>query len=43
MREYIHTICLIAMSIDFFEMDLPKPPFSEAVDVLIGFLIESDM
>lgn len=32
------------MSSDFLEMDLPKPPpFSEVVDVLTGFLMESEI
>lgn len=31
------------MSIDFFEMVLPKPPFSVVVEVLTGFLMESEI
>jgi len=37
----MHTICFIAISRDFFEIDLPKPLLSVVVEALV-FLLDGE-
>lgn len=41
-EPFLKSMCLTAMSSDFFEIDLPKPPPSEVGDVLTDFLADSE-